>query len=293
MIGIMGNDFFGKRIVDALSKKISVVFLYTSLKDVTFQKKIKDVKIIHYIGSPTVSFHGVLTLIRLRIYGKKIIAHWIGADSWMAENLFFPRIFTKLFKNQISLHVAIEKELLKRIEKIGINATIIHPLPVASHYEVEPLPSKKQVLVYAPDMNEYYWNRFNGELIKKIVKEFSDVHFIIVRNSGKHFDEPNVECHEWIDDMKEIYQKTIVMIRISTHDGHPSVIREALSMGRHVIYSEKSPFCKKATNFDELKNALKEILDEPKLNIEGSKFVNEEFSIEKIAAGLEKIYKMV
>ena len=292
MIGIMGNDFFGKRMASAINKTMPAVFLYSSLMDATFKKKIKDVKIIHYVGSPTVSFHGVLNLIRLKLYGKKIIVHWIGADAWMAENLFFARIFTKLFKNQISLHVAIEKELLKRIEKIGINA-IIHPLPVASHYEVEPLPSKKQALVYGPDMNEYYWERFNGELIKKIVKEFTDVHFIIVRNSGKHFDEPNVECHEWINDMKEIYKKIIVFIRISTHDGHPGTIREALSMGRHVIYSEEIPFCKKATNYEELKRALKEILDEPKVNIEGSKFVYEKFSIEKIAAGLVEIYKTI
>ncbi len=292
MIGVMGNDFFGKRIVDSLSNKISIVFLYTSLKDVTFKKKIKDVKTIHYIGSPTVSFHGVLTLIRLRLYGKKIIVHWVGADSWMATNNFFPRMFTKLFKTQISLHVAIEKELAKRIEKLGIDS-IIHPLPVATHFEIEPLPDKKQVLVYAPDITEYYWSRFNGEIIKKIVKEFSDVHFIIVRNSGKHFDEPNVECHEWIKDMKEIYKKIIVVIRISTHDGQPGIIIEALSMGRHFIFSQEFPFCKKATNFEELKNALKEILDEPKLNMEGSKFVNEEYGIEKIAAGLEKIYNMI
>ena len=92
----MGNDFFGKRMVNSLSKKIPVVFFYTSLKDIRFQKKIKDVKIVHYIGSPTVSLHGVFTIIRLKISGKKIIMHWIGADSWMAQNLFFPKMVMKL-----------------------------------------------------------------------------------------------------------------------------------------------------------------------------------------------------
>ena len=65
MIGIMGNDFFGKRMADAINKTMPAVFLYSSLMDATFKKKIKDVKIIHYVGSPTVSFHGVLNLIRL------------------------------------------------------------------------------------------------------------------------------------------------------------------------------------------------------------------------------------
>lgn len=288
----MGNSFFGNRIVDSLNKKISIIFLYTSLKDMTFKRKIKDIKKIHYIGSPTVTFHGILVLIQLKLYRKKIIVHWIGADSWMALNNFFPKIFTKLFKNQISLHVAIEKELAKRLEKIGIKA-IVHPLPVATHFDIEPLPKKKQVLVYAPDKTEYDWKRFSGKIIKKIVKEFNNVHFVIIRNSGKYFDESNVECYEWVENMKEMYRKSIVVIRISTHDGQPGTIIEALSMGRHFIFSQEFPFCKKATNFEELKNILNEILDKPKLNLEGSKFVNEKYSIEKISLGLEKIYQMI
>lgn len=288
----MGNSFFGKRIVNSLSKKISIIFLYSSLKDINFMRKNKNIKIIHYIGSPTVSFHGILSLIRLRIFGKKIIIHWIGADSWMATNEFFPKIFTKLFKNQIALHISIEKKLANRIKAIGIN-TIIHPLPVATHFKMESLPIKKQILVYAPDMTDYYWNRFNGEIIKKIVNEFKDIHFIIIRNSGKYFNESNVECHEWIDNMEEIYKKIISVIRISTHDGQPGSIIEALSMGRHFIFSQEFPFCKKATNFEELKNAINEIFDKPTLNIEGSKYVNEKYSIEKISLGLEKIYKNI
>ena len=64
-------------------------------------------------------------------------------------------------------------------------------------------------------------------------------------------------------------------------------------MGRHFIFSQEFPFCKKATNFEELKNAINEIFDKPTLNIEGSKYVNEKYSIEKISLGLEKIYKNI
>jgi glycosyltransferase involved in cell wall biosynthesis len=292
VVGIMGNYFFGKRIIDSLKDKMPIVFLYTGLTDLSYKKKIKDVEIIHYIGSPTVSFHGILVLLRLKIHKKKIIVHWIGADSWIASNRKLPQIFTKLFKNQITLHVSIEKEIAVRIKKLGIKS-IIHPLPVATHFKLEPLPIEKRILVYAPDEEEYYWTRFNGEIIKKIVKEFSDVQFIIARNSGRYFNEPNVECHEWIDDMKEVYKKIIAVVRISTHDGQPGTIIEALSMGRHFIYSQEFPHCEKATNYDELKKSLKKILTKPKLNIEGSKFVNEEYNIKKIASGLEKIYKSI
>lgn len=292
MIGIMGNEFFGKRIVKALNGKIDSVFLYTSLHDLRFRKKIEKIDIIHFIGSPTVSLHGVLTLLRLKLWGKKIIIHWVGADSWLATNKILPKIYTKILKNKIDKHIAIEKTLSNRIKNIGIN-NIIHPLPVAIHYSIQPLPKEKRILVYAPDNTEYYWKRFNGEIIKKIVKEFKDIEFIILRNSGKHFTESNVTCYNWIDDMKEIYQKVVGVIRISNHDGQPGTIIEALSMGRQFIYSQPFPFCKTATNFEELKIVLNKVIEKPKLNTDGAKYVNEEYNIDKIANGLVKIYQNI
>ena len=290
LLGLMGNEFFGSRMVSALNKKIDVTFLYPSLHNMNFKNKIKDIDIIHFIGSPTVSTHGVLTFLRLKSWKKKIIIHWIGADSWLATNKIIPQFYTNLLKNKIDLHLAIEKELARKIEKIGIKA-IIQPLPVATHYELQPLPDEKQVLVYAPDKNEYYWNRFNGNIIKKIVKEFPNVNFIIARNSGKYFDEANVSCFEWVDNMEELYKKVIAIVRISTHDGLPGTIIEALSMGRQLVYSQEFPFCKKATTFEELKSVLTEIIDNPTLNEEGSKFVNENYNIEKITNELVEIYK--
>ena len=292
MIGIMGNKFFAERIISALEDNKKAVFLSPSLHDLNFGKKTKNVKLIHYIGSPTVTLHGVLTLLRLKILGKKIVVHWIGADSWLATNKTIPKIFSKTLKKLISKHIAIEKNLSKRIETIGINNQIC-PLPVATHFKLQPMPKIKQFLVYLPDHNEYYWERFNGELIKKIVQEFPLINFIILRNSGKYFDNTNVKCIEWTDDMENIYKSVLGMIRITKHDGQPGTIIEALSMGRHYIFSQDFPYCKKAENFNELKDAIKEILENPTLNEEGAKYVNKEYSVKKIANDIQKIYNEI
>jgi len=290
MIGIMGNEFFGKRIVKALSGKANVIFLYSSLDDLSFIKKIKNVRVIHFIGSPTVSTHGVLTLLRLKMAKKKIIVHWVGADSWLANKKFHLKVYSQLLKNKIELHIAIEKEIARKLESLGIKS-ITYPLPVATHYNLEPLPSKKQILVYAPDEEEYYWKRFNGDLIKRIVREFPEVTFIILRNSGKYFSEQNVKCFKWVENMKKMYQESLGMIRISEHDGFPGTMVEALSMGRHFVYSQEFPYCKKATNFEELKKAIEEIINEPKLNIDGKNYIEKEYGLDKIAKGLVDIYK--
>lgn len=286
----MGNEFFGKRMLESFNGKIDAVFLYPSLKDLNFGKKIENVKVIHFIGSPTVSTHGLLTLLKLKMLKKKIIVHWVGADSWLANKKFHLKLYSKLFKNKIELHISIEKEIAKRLELLGIKS-IIYPLPVATHYNLEPLPLKKQILVYAPDKEDYYWKRFNGELIKRIVNEFPNVSFIILKNSGKKFSEPNVKCFTWVKDMKKMYKNSLGMIRISEHDGFPGTIVETLSMGRYFVYSQEFPFCKKATNFDELKKSIKEIINESKLNVSGREYVEKEYGLDSIAEGLIKIYK--
>jgi hypothetical protein len=292
MIGIIGNKFFGTRIVENLEKKIKVVYLYPSLHDLKFKKKIEKVEIIHFIGSPIASLHGVLTLIRFRMWGKKIIVHWIGGDAWQVSSKKKFKVYTKLCKKKIDLHLVDDERLGIMLKKVGINSTV-QPLPVANHYELEPLPNEKKILVYLPDDTKYWWNRFNGDIIKQIVNEFPKINFIIIKNSGKFFNESNVKCYKWIDDLESIYKNVIGMIRIPTHDGLPGTMVELLSMGRYFIYSEKLPYCYKAKTFEELKNVINEIIIDPKLNVEGAKYVNEKYNLNHIIENLINFYENI
>lgn len=292
MIGIIGNEFFGKRIVENLNKKTDSVFLYPSLHDLNFKKKINKVKIIHFIGSPTISLHGVLTLSRFRRWGKKIIVHWIGGDAWQATNNNRFKFYTLLCKNKIDLHLADDSRLSLMIKKLNLNAKV-QALPVAIHYNVEPLTSEKNFLVYLPDGSDYWWNRYNGNLLKKIVNEFPEINFIMLKNSGKYFDEPNVKCYKWIDDLKKFYKNSLALIRLPTHDGLPGTMIEMLSMGRHFVYSEDFPYCKKANSFEELKNVLRDLIANPSLNIDGSNYVRDEYNVDKITNSLMNFYENV
>ncbi len=290
MIGITGNKFFGPRIVDNLKTKIGAEYFSPSLHDLRFKKKIEKLKIIHFIGSPTASLHGVLTLIRLRMWKKKIVVHWIGGDAWQVTNKKTLRLYTNLCKDKIDLHLADDERLASLLTKVGIDAAV-QPLPVANLYELEPLPTEKKFLVYLPDETPYWWNRFNGEIIKKIVIEFPSINFIIIKNSGKFFNEHNVKCYKWVDDLHTIYKDVIGMIRIPIQDGLPGTMVELLSMGRHFIYSEKFPHCYKADTFEELKNAINEIVTNTKLNKRGSEYVNEKYNQDHITENLINFYE--
>lgn len=101
----MGNEFFGKRIVEALNGKIDSVFLYTSLHDLRFRKKIEKIDIIHFIGSPTVSLHGVLTLLRLKSWEKKSL--FIGLEPTHGSQLIrFCQKLAEIKRRSINILVA-------------------------------------------------------------------------------------------------------------------------------------------------------------------------------------------
>jgi len=291
MIAILGAERPGNKIVNRLkSKKIDAIVITPSLHDINFKKKIKKHDIIHFIGSPTVTFHGLLTLFRFKLWKKKIVVTWRGSDVLMAKTKSFYRFSSKFFQSLIDVNNALAPHLIEELEKIGVK-TKLQPNPTFKLFKIRDLPNEKRFAVYLPDKMGYQWEFFQGSIIKKIVKEFPDIEFIITANSGKNFPEKNVKCLDWVEDMEEVYSNVLGVIRLPKHDGLSNTILEATSMGRIVIASSVNfSFCKIAKNYEEVKNHIKEILKNPVLNVEGSKYIHKNYDIEKITSELITIY---
>jgi len=94
--------------------------------------------------------------------------------------------------------------------------------------------------------------------------------------------------------MKEAYENSIAVIRLPLHDATGATIIETLSMGRTMIASgTKFPFCKIVNNYNDLKNHLENVINDPILNEESSKFVHETYNNSEFADDLIKICKDV
>jgi len=291
MVAILGAKYPGERIVNKLkSKNVNVIFVTPSLRDIKFKKKLSTHKVIHYIGSPTVTFLGLLTLIRFKIWKKKILVTWRGSDVLIANTKPIFRFFTKTFQPLIDVNTALSEALVEELNGIGIKAKL-QPNPVYTLYELQELPSEKKVAVYLPDKLDYQWNFYQGNMIKKLVNEFPEVSFIIIGNKGKNFTEKNVKCLGWVENTEEIYKQVRAVVRLPLHDGLSNTILEATSMGRTVIASSVNfSFCKIANNYEEVKKHLHDTLEKPILNVEGSKFVHKNYDCEKITNELISIY---
>ena len=151
MIVELGASIFSKRIANELEKRGTKVKLTTTrLRDFRFKKKIKDFPVVHFTGAPTVTFTGLLALIRFRWWKKKIVVSWIGFDIRRITNNFFWRLCTKLFLNYIDINITDDKYVAKELKHFGIPANV-QPLPVYLLYQLYELPKLKKILAYLPD----------------------------------------------------------------------------------------------------------------------------------------------
>jgi len=289
----LGASVFSERIAHELEKRgVKVKLTTTKLRDFRFKEKIKDYPVVHFTGSPTVTFTGLLALIRFRWWHKKIVVSWVGFDIRRIKNNFFWRFCTKIFLNYIDVNITDDKYVANELKQFEIPARV-QPLPVYLLYQLYELPKIKKIAVYLPDYTQQDFKFYQGDLIKKLVDNFSEVEFVITGNSGRHFENnKNVTSIEWCNDMEALYKDVIAVIRLPRHDATGATIIETLSMGRTMIASATNfPYCKKVYTFQDAKNHLKEIIQKPILNIEASKFVHKNYNNAKLADDLIKICK--
>lgn len=87
-------------------------------------------------------------------------------------------------------------------------------------------------------------------------------------------------------------------MRFTDHDGLSFFVLEALSRGKQVIYRNNFPFCLHAKTEDELVHHLEGIYEMYKQhkdisNLEGARFVRENYNKEKVLNSLVKKLKSV
>jgi glycosyltransferase involved in cell wall biosynthesis len=295
MVAVIGNKIYGQRLVKQLkTHNVDSLLITTSFKDLQFKTKIQSHKIIHYISSPTVNIIGIASLIRFKLWRKKIIISWIGSDVLKATKNPLFKILSKMCQILVDQNLVVAPHLQKELKEININSKTT-PLPVFNLFEFENLPNENNILVYLPDDSKSKFEFFQGNIIKKTVQDFPEINFIIVANSGKEFSQKNVKCIQWSENMKNLYMCSKGVIRLPLHDGLSNTILEAISMGRFVMASNTSiPHCVQVNSYESLKNSLYDILKQPKSHLKtGSDTIRKMYNLEKITKKLVSEYRLV
>jgi len=163
-----------------------------------------------------------------RLLDRPIIKHWLGSDVMRARD---PIAQAQNATGQI-VHWANSPWLSAELAQAGIAAQTVSNL--GTDGPMLPLPpGPLTVLTFLPNF-EFY----GGHHVLALARALPEIRVLVVANDGKGLpSEPNVEYLGYRDDMRAVYERCHLLLRMPEHDGKSRMVCEALAYGRHVIWN--------------------------------------------------------
>ena len=280
-IGLVGLEGLAKRLEKQLiDEGIDAKFI-DSTENIF--SELKKIDILHVVYNPSLKY----TIIA-KLLGKKVVRYWVGSDVLKVISSKKTMLKAKFLNFFTDKHLATSEILVKELKSIGIDAEWLPIVPENLTPSIEPFPDKFTVLSYLPDDRRAF---YGSKIIYKLAEEFPNIRFLVVAGTAeKQKKMQNIEYLGWQEDMELIYRQSTVLIRMTEHDGLSKMVLEALAHGRQVIRSYEFPYCYYARDYAEVKSALLKIMENPVLNYEGAKYVQDNFNAKKWIAKLINIY---
>lgn len=193
-----------------------------------------------------------------RILRKPHVVHWVGSDiAGLYEN---PRLL-RAVQARNAWHLAEVDWTADQLRALGFEPHIA-PLPPRHSNAVEkPLPGVFTIMLYVPrTRGAFYGLRAFERLMVALQNE--PVRYIVV--GGGTIDSPpgvEVENLGWQDKLDDIYERVTTLIRYTPRDGLALMVLEALSFGRHVLWTQKFPHTRHITSYGDMEREVRELLE--------------------------------
>jgi len=222
-------------------------------------KKVRNADFIIYQGYSKLDFFEVRQLALAVFFGCPIIRKWSGSDIYYTINDFDLCKSVKQFNKIISLNLTSEHEgIIEELSSINIQGTltpqVINKIKIKNEIKVNSPALKKSVLAYLPD-GRYEFYGFS--YIESLIKSYPNINFIIVADKKHSLAKyKNVQSLGWIENMEPIWKDIGLLIRMTTHDGFPRSIVEALAYKKYVVHNREYKGCWFASSLEELEKCL-------------------------------------
>ncbi|MCC6381613.1 MAG: hypothetical protein IT304_03845 [Dehalococcoidia bacterium] len=231
-------------------------------------------------------------LVRLR-RRRSVVVHWVGTDVLIAMDEWRRGRLSPAVAGR-AVHWCDAPWLAEELVAAGIRAVHV-PLPVTGlAREAPPLPARFRVLLYLP-VDAFDREVFDMATLLRLPFELPDVSFTLIPSGSSTLPgplPPNLEARDWVSDMDALYRETSVLVRLTSHDGTSFMVLEALSRGRHVIWTYPAPGVCQAAGFEAVAAALRDLYTAHAegrlgLNEAGIQYARTEHDPERVAAALE------
>ena len=237
------------------------------------------------IGSPQDRF--------MRFRRRPVVIHWVGTDVLIAlDEHARQNISTRLVEGPY--HWCDAPWLVDELRPMGIRAEYV-PLPIpVLETEPAPLPERFRVLMYLP-VDAFDREVFDMETLLRLPVELTEVEFILIPSPAESLPQPlppNLLTPGWISDMDALYRDISAIVRLVSHDGMSFMVLEALSRGRHVVYTYPLPHVVHASGFEAVATAVQDLAARQgagtlALNEEGRRYALSHFDRETLIDDLD------
>lgn len=235
--------------------------------------------------------------------GKKII-HWIGSDILGLAKLTAEQLhgIRKWITENVDACLCELPATQKELAAFGIEAEVV-PFPPRKWFDIKPLPKKKAVAIYLPEVNqEFYFRSFflGDEKKGGLAHDMKDIDFYVFGNP-KEVIKPakNIYVMGRTEGPGSFIYETSAIVRLTPHDGLPISVAEWIGAGRNALTTIEMPFAehldlvkigKSKMSNDRLKEVvatkIRQVLKKP-LNVEGAKHYRKWLDNDKY---IKKIY---
>ena len=178
-------------------------------------------------------------MIYLRHKGPVMVV-WCGSDG-----MYISEAMAKLLKSREAVHVASSAFLSADLTRWGIPHKIVPNTPVIPVYDPHPLGDC--IYHYGTPKSDFYKNSWIPEIQERTGIEVISTH----KNSYSKAE------------LKEIYKRCFVALRLTDHDGLPTTCVEMGLMGRPSIHNGDIPHGYKYKTIDDVVRIIKEIEIDP------------------------------
>lgn len=169
------------------------------------------------------------------------VIHWVGSDVLLIRRCPALRSFLRF-----AVHWAGAPWLVDELRVEGIEAQFL-PLPLYSVFSflnqsIRDLPEQFRIATYLLDQRpEFYgWTH-----IQRLARELPHIPFLVVGAEGNFLDIgekfDNVRFLGWIPNVQPVFESSVIVLRLTAHDGYGGTVQEALALGRYVIWTYPLP----------------------------------------------------
>jgi hypothetical protein len=189
---------------------------------------------------------------------EKLVLFWCGSDVLRAQKQVAAGKLDPWIAQRI--HWAASPVLADEVRSLGLQCEFVQASFVDSIRDPKPLPKEFTVLVFLPrpDVAELYgWDR-----VLQVARVLPDIKFkLIGLHPGQSVQTPpNISVHYWTKNPRSLYEDATVLWRPVRHDAGVSfMVLEALSHGRHVLYTYPFPGGIQVKNAEEAKRHLEKL----------------------------------